>query len=265
MLFRTGRYRTLAKTPSAYVGKTLAAAGLPALWQAQKTVAASEVLTGVLTADGTAVGTALYTPTAGGCLLCEGPLEYDDAGDFYPAVCPFTLSAAAGANTAFFASGAPELLFFGDETGHLYLVNTDKREQGGMLAPVWYSFDGHRIRARLLTGRDDGGKPAAAKNVRPGSLVAAVRAMGGPAPRLFLLTDRGGSFKAGAGDGGLAFDDFSFGNAGFVGDSVRRLAFTVAPRRFSTLRFALEDGGFCAPFGLYFLHYGYTVAGRIRI
>ena len=253
----------MPEPPSAYVGKTLAAAGLPVLRRPQTTVAATDVLTGTLTADGVVCGTALYTPTEGGCLLCEGPLEYDDAGDFYPAVCPFTLSAAAGANTAFFASGAPELLFFGDETGHLYLVNTDKRGQDGALAPVWYNFDGHRIRARLLTGREDGGRPAALKSVRPGSLVAAVRAMGAPAPRLFLLTDRGGLFEAGAGDGGLAFDDFSFAGVGFVGDGVRHVAFAVAPRRFSTLRFALEDGGFCAPFGLYSLHYGYTVAGRI--
>ena len=263
-LYRTGRYRTLPEPPSSLAGKTLTAAGLPVLWQGEATVAASAVLTGTLSADGAAVGTALYTPVDGGCLLCDGPLEYDDAGDFYPAVCPLALSAAAGADTTFFGTSASELLFFGDAAGHLYLVNTDKRAADGSLSPAWYSFDGHRIKARLLTGRDDGGKPADAKSVRPGSLTVLTRAMGGPAPRLFLLTDRGGVFRAVAGDAGFGFDGLSFDGPGFAGDTVRRLTFATAPRRCGALRFALSDGGFCAPFGLYSIHYGYTVAGRIK-
>ena len=262
VLFRTGRYHTLLEVPSALIGKTLLVGDAPVLWQGERTVAASDVLTGTLTANGEAAGTVLYTAVTGGCLLCDGPEEYDDAGDFYPAICPFTLSAAAGANTTFFATGAPELLFFGDATGHLYLVNTDKRESG-RLPPQWYSFDGHRIRARLLTGRDDGGMPAMLKNVARGTIALGLSCRGGPAPQLDLVTDRG-VFSWTAGDGGFDFGGFDFAHAGFAGDRVRSLPVSVSPRRFTTLAFALTDGGFCAPFGLYFIHYGYVVAGRMQ-
>jgi len=261
--YRTGRYHTLAEMPAAWAGKTLSVGGLPVLCLGETAVAAADVLTGTLSVDGVSAGTVLYTPTTGGCLLCDGPAEYDDAGDFYPARHPFTLSAAAGAGTAFFGTGAPELLFFGDATGHLYLVNTDKRA-GGTLAARWYAFDGHRIRAGLLTGPDDGGSPGTVKNVRRGGLTVALRAMGGPPPVLHVIGDRGGDWHAAAGDAGLAFDGLDLTAPGFLPGGMRRVSPPLSPRRFRALSFSLSDGGFCAPFGVYFIHYGYTVAGRSK-
>lgn len=261
--FRTGRYHTLPEPPSSMIGKDVTAAGHSVTFDGWRPVDAACVLTGALSLNGDPAGTALYALIDDRCYLCDGPLEYDDAGDFYPAIHPFVLSAAAGSATSFFATGTPELLFFGDELGHLYLVSTDKRE-GGALAPCWYHFDGHRIRARLLTGRDDGDRPFERKNMRPGTLTLLSRNMGGAPPRLDVLTDCGGDFRIKAGDGGFAFDDLGFLAPGFDGGDVRRQVFPLAPRRYVTLRFALSDGGFCAPFGVYSIHYGYTVAGRMK-
>ena len=79
-----------------------------------------------------------------------------------------------------------------------------------------------------------------------------------------VLPDGGGVFDLQSGGESADFALYGFDRAAFADDPVRRQVFPLSPRRFAALRFCLTDGGFCAPFGVYFITYGYTVAGRIR-
>ena len=184
--------------------------------------------------------------------------ELAKEGTFHPAVCPMVVG---------------DRLYFGADTGEVFVFNNDKRGvsvngdevEESELHYSFYSFAGHSIDSGFLTRYDDCGVPHLCKSTSSRSLVLRVKLMSAALFTIGVSTERAEDRRV---------DEISASRFSFAGTDFSSLSFMVhtnativageRERRWVAKQYLLRDGGFCRPFGVYSMTYRYRIAGRIR-
>ena len=200
-------------------------------------------------------------------LLCESGQR--QGGTFSPA--------------SFFATAA-DRLFFGTDAGCLCVFNTDLRgtparaeEQdpafdraafdracSGRLRVGLYSVMGHPIGSYLETFDDDSDIPHLDKSTVARSTVLDMKSMPGSRFSCRVTTTEGRTAWVGATAATPDFSDLDFSCFSFGTSQRTVLLMHERTRRYLTKRYRLEDGGYCAPFGVRQISYRFTVTGRMK-
>ncbi len=184
--------------------------------------------------------------------------ELAKEGVFHPAVHPMVVG---------------DRLYFGTDTGEVFVFNNDKRGESvgddevepSELHCSFYSFAGHRIDSGFLTRFDDCGVPHLCKSTLSRSLILRVKVMSAALFSIGVSTER---------ERDRHVDEISASRFSFAGTDFSALTFMVRSnativagereRRWVEKQYLLRDGGFCRPFGVYNLTYRYRISGRIR-
>jgi hypothetical protein len=184
--------------------------------------------------------------------------ELAKEGTFHPAVCPMVVG---------------DRLYFGADTGEVFVFNNDKRGvsvngdevEQSELHYSFYSFAGHSIDSGFLTRYDDCGIPHLCKSTSSRSLVLRVKLMSAALFTIGVSTERAEDRRV---------DEISASRFSFAGTDFSSLSFMVhtnativageRERKWVAKQYLLRDGGFCRPFGVYSMTYRYRIAGRIR-
>lgn len=201
--------------------------------------------------------------------------ELAKEGVFHPAVCPMVVG---------------DRLYFGTDTGEVFVFNNDKRGvsvgddevEPSELHHSFYHFAWHRIDSGFLTRFDDCGVPHLCKSTSSRSLTVRVKVMGASVFSVCVSTERKRDrhmddvTTEGFSDSRREHlvGDVSASRFGFAGVDFSALSFMVQTnatvvvpereRRWVEKQYLLRDGGFCRPFGVYNITYRYRIAGRIR-
>lgn len=184
--------------------------------------------------------------------------ELAKEGTFHPAVHPMVVG---------------DRLYFGTDTGEVFVFNNDKRGvsvgddevEPSELHYTFYHFAGHRIDSGFLTRLDDCGIPHLCKSTSSRSLILRVKLMSAALFSIGVSTER---------ERDRHVDDITASRFSFAGTDFSALSFMVQSnatvvagereRRWVEKQYLLRDGGFCRPFGVYNLTYRYRISGRIR-
>ena len=182
--------------------------------------------------------------------------------------------------------GTGHLLFFGTETGHICLFNTDKRgvapdrirnaadfdsaayaaAYGRRIHPDFYDFDRHAPRYALKTAPDDCGIPHLTKDTVRRSLTVRCRTSAPAAVTAEVGTDRGGFRQVTVFPGGtLSFRDMDFSALVLDGAEEVTVPLAEGEKRWVEKQIALYADGFRAPIGVTSIAFRYTVGGRIKL
>ena len=185
--------------------------------------------------------------------------EYKGDGEFF------------GAKKAF---AVGDLLFFGNDAGVLFVVNTDKRGvpdyegqniEHDRISREWYTYDGIAYESLCSLRLDDCGRKALAKNTVSGTTVARFKMMPGSACQA-MVSLNGRDWKPLGRAVASRFDanDIDFSTFAFAENEDEIAVLPELTRGWVMKQYLFKSGGFKKPFGLYELSYLYYVKGKIR-
>ena len=133
------------------------------------------------------------------------------------------------------------------------------------IARGWYSFDGCRFTAMLVTAYDNCGIPHLTKTTTRHSCVARMKNMTGSRFGVETRTDRSSWHRVELLQyGDLDFSDLDFSAFSFSGESDIIVPIGEREKKWTRKQYRFRSDGAGCPFGLYELAYRYRVAGRIR-
>ena len=198
------------------------------------------------------------------------PTEEMRGGDFYPA-------------TVYLGDG--NLLFFGDESGALFVFNNDKRgvppkrlssmadfdaeeyhaRMGRDIHPDFYAFDNHAPRYAIKTSFDNCDIPHLTKSTIKHSLVIKCKAYTKSELLVVVGTDKG-SYTEVARFPSL---ELSFGELCFEAMCFSPLEYSNVPvaekeKNWVEKQITIFSEAYASPIGIYSIAYRYTVKGRIK-
>ena len=183
--------------------------------------------------------------------------EYEKFGTFRPVKHPLVVE---------------DRLYFGNDDGDLYVVNTDRRGkavdgedvESDELHRSCYSFDGHRIDAGFVTGQDDCGVPHLTKSTSHRSLTVRAKLMDNGGFAMSVYTERKPSYREIVTASPHNFYAADFGSTSYHQARSAVIVGREQEKRWVEKQYLFRDGGFCRPFGIYSVAYRYRIAGRIR-
>lgn len=184
--------------------------------------------------------------------------ELAKEGVFHPALHPMVVG---------------DRLYFGTDTGEIFVFNNDKRGicvgddevEPTEIHHSFYSFAGHRLDSGFLTRFDNCDIPHLCKSTSSRSLVLRVKVMSGATFSVGVSTEQKRDHLVGEVSAGhFTFGGMDFSALTFLVQSSATVVISERERRWVEKQYLLRDGGYCRPFGIYNMTYRYRIVGRIR-
>lgn len=224
---------------------------------------------GVVYSESDDVGIVYYTKEDG-VKYEVYPTDEMKGGDFHPAT---TFASADG------------ILFFGTDTGDVFVFNNDKRgvaperisssedfsydeykaSMGRYIHPDYYSFAGHAPRYAIKTKRDNCGIPYMAKDTVKNTLTLRCRGTAGSDVHVEVGTDRAGYCEiAHFPTHSIDFSDLSFADISLDTGIYISVPFRERERGWNEKEITVYSDSPASPIAISSISYRYTVSGKIK-
>ena len=160
-----------------------------------------------------------------------------------------------------------EHLIFGTDEGHIACFNFDKRDPNNdyKIPNQWYTFNNRTIRSALVTKMDNCGIPHLTKSTVKKSMVVKMRTFPISSAKISVRTNRQGIVDVEKlVNGRFGFDGLDFSQLTYETGDKNLFRVREKEKKWVEKQLYISSEEFKQPFSLYYISYGYYIAGRYK-
>lgn len=156
-------------------------------------------------------------------------------------------------------------LFFGTEGGIICSFNFDMRNEEGVIAPIYYTFDDRTILCGCATRMDNCNIPHLTKSTVKKSTVIKTKSMQTSAIKIRVRTNKKAYDQiARINTTMFSFDNMDFSDFSFITSEQSLFSVKEKEKKWVEKQYYIYSDEYMKPFALFYVCYRYTIAGRYK-
>lgn len=156
-------------------------------------------------------------------------------------------------------------LFFGTEGGIICSFNFDMRDEEGVIAPIYYTFDDRTILCGCATRMDNCNIPHLTKSTVKKSTVIKTKSMQTSAIKILVRTNKKAYDQiARINTTMFSFDNMDFSDFSFITSEQSLFSVKEKEKKWVEKQYYIYSDEYMKPFALFYVCYRYTIAGRYK-